>query len=71
MITRFKIEAEAETKEQVEKDLNFATIEIQDRFQHSEWNQDRFKWEKTQDVVSGRPGAYKGRVNFVYRSENV
>lgn len=62
MITRFKLEADGQTREEVVAKLVEAAEEI---FQLEGTN---IHWECTQDVVAGKAGKYAGRVIWKRRN---
>lgn len=66
MITKFRIEAVGETKHDLAEELqNAAAAVIQ--LTPEETSEDARIWVTTQDVITGAPGKYQGRVVFSYR----
>jgi len=65
MITRFRVEGESENKEQLEDDLLRASTRIINEMNEINGWQGG-DWECTQDVLSGSPGDYRGRMVLIY-----
>lgn len=66
MITKFKLEAEGETQEEVSDQMSDLAVQIIGKISPG----DGLNWECTAEVVTGsRQEGYKGRMNFVYRDD--
>lgn len=65
MITRFRVEAKHEDKDRLQEQLFAAASRIQ-VMEHYDAAELDGEWEITDDRIEGRPGAYRGRMVFVF-----
>jgi hypothetical protein len=74
MITKFRIEATHADKELLMAQLEDAAVKVmklaKDDRGVSEANEPDCEWECTQDVITGSPGQYAGRMVFVLRVDD-
>lgn len=68
MITRFRVEAEHVDREKLIDQLSHAAMSIISSMRsfNVRVKGQEGKWECTSDVISGKPGEYKGRMVLVY-----
>ena len=66
MITRFRLEARADTKEQVQADLDDLATDVMNRLRNA-YGQAPDAWNITDDVISREGNIYRGRVVYAFK----